>query len=146
MLVVPLELLAVEPLELPGALLLVGATAVPLAGPETVARPLTGLLTGAALVGAVLARGVLAEPVLAEPVLAGGALAEAVPVEGAPAVAVLVEAAPAGGVLAGAALTGAEAVARAAGEVPGMTDLPASEPDAGAHRAPGAGGGGSSYP
>ncbi|MGW4940465.1 hypothetical protein ACWEOZ_02595 [Actinoplanes sp. NPDC004185] len=48
--------------------------------------------------------------------------------------------------LTGAALTGADAEARAVEGVPEDGDLAASVPDAGAHSAPGAGGGGSSYP
>ncbi|GAA3936659.1 hypothetical protein [Actinoplanes auranticolor] len=105
-----------EPLTVPGA------EAEPPDGPETgaepetEARPLVEPLTGTALIGA--------EPTEAEPT-------GAEPAEGEPA---------------GVELTGADADARALGAVPEEAGFAASLPDAGAHSAPGAGGGGNAYP
>jgi hypothetical protein len=106
------------------------------AEPDTEARPLLGPLTGAALTEPEPAEAdpAEAEPAEAEPAgleLPGDEPAEAEPAEAEPA---------------GVELTGADAEARAVGAVPEDAGRDVSVPDAGAHSAPGAGGGGSSYP
>jgi hypothetical protein len=111
------------------------------AEPDTEARPLLGPLTGAALTEPEPAE---ADPAEADP-------AEAEPAEAEPAGLELpgdepAEAEPAEAEPAGVELTGADAEARAVGAVPEDAGRDVSVPDAGAHSAPGAGGGGSSYP
>ncbi|MFB9357524.1 hypothetical protein [Actinoplanes nipponensis] len=109
--------------------------------PETEARPLGMPLLRAALLEAALLGAALAGAALAGAALAGAALAGAALLEAA-----LAGAALAGAALLGAVLTGAEADARAVGAAAGAAGLLASAPGDGAHSAPGAGGGGSSYP
>jgi hypothetical protein len=120
-----------------------GASAEPVGGmaggteirPETVARPVLGLLTRAeACALGKLAAGV--ELTCAD--------AEYAALGRAPIGSALTGAALAGAVPAGLALTGADAVARVVGAVLGEVGLLPS--GAGAHSAPGAGGGGSAYP